>query len=359
MIGASHLNKVLLCSSPRSGSTFVANLIQSSPEVIFLNEIMTRKRHLLPEFNRVRHSSDGLVLRESYEKDLDRLLKYTLPNAGNLCHRSRWFKTFVFGSLKVASSVTSRIGLRGFERNPFYRFYFVNSLVEPFFKPFLEVQFPKVASCSRLLIKDVHLLRSYRTFRLMYPDSRVVFVIRDPYAQIASQKVHHGQVDAEECGPGDRRREDKASTVHSEQRAHLAAIYGANELIDRFYGESFEETFALFWRLNNDAMVDQMATESPSRFFKLRYEDLVADPESTIRSILDFLDLPFSTNLNRYLGVLGNYRGEQRHGRSTFVSGSSVAQKWRAAISSEQIARITAVLDGSPAMAQFGYHLES
>ncbi|MEZ5275624.1 MAG: sulfotransferase [Opitutaceae bacterium] len=355
MSRASHLEKILLCSSPRSGSTFAANLIQSSPEVVFLNEIMTRKRHLLPRFVRDQDSDDCALLRRSFEADLDQLLRYTLPYLRNLVHRNRWLKSSVFGLFKVASSVTSHLGMQGFERNPFYWFYFLNSLHEPLFKPFVEVQFPKSPHCSRLLIKDVHLLRSYRTYRFMYPDAKVIYMVRDPYAQVASQKKHHGQMDTgqrmERSGESERPpNEDQAQQIE-----HLRGIYGESDLLDRFYGRSFEETFALFWRLNNDALVECMRTESESRFLAIRYESLVEDTENQIRTILEFLNLPFSGNLTRYLNVLAAFRGEQRHGRSTFVSGEGKSEKWRSAFSESQVSSISRVLEGSPAMAHFGY----
>ncbi len=345
--------KVLLCSSPRSGSTFAANLIRSSPDVTFLNEVMTRAKYLLPAFNEERNAaSDDESLRLAFESGVDRLLPYTLPQAGNLVHRNRLVKAMVFGMLKTASSVTARIGLRGFQRNPFYWYYYINGLHEPLLRPFYEIQFPKHHTCGTLLFKEVHLLRSYRSFRAMYPKGRIVFLIRDPYRQVASERKHHGYTDPAPRTPEEEENHERRRQVGLDQ---VLSLYGENELIRTHYGRSFEQTFSLFWRLENDAIVEMMEQETADRLLVLRYEDLVDDTRTTIAWILDFLGLDLSANLERYLHMLNEYRGSQKHGRSTFVSRSSLEQKSITDLKDERVSRVAEVVRGSPAAQRYGY----
>lgn len=347
------MEKVLLCSSPRSGSTFAANLIRSSPDVTFLNEIMTRGKFLLPEFIAARNAtSDGETLRLAFESGLDRLMPYTLPQAGNLVHRSRLVKTMVFGALKTASSLTARIGLQGFDRNLFYWYYYINGLHEPFVRPFYEIQFPKNRVCTSLLFKEVHLLRSYRSFRAMYPEGKVIFLIRDPYRQVASERKHHGYTGQAPRTPEEEDEHEQHSQVGLDQ---VLSLYGENELIRTHYGRSFEQTFSLFWRLENDAVVEMMEQENSERFLVLRYEDLVDDTRASIERMLDFMGLDLSANLERYLHMLTEYRGSQKHGRSTFVSRSSLAQKSNADLKDERVSRVAEVVSGSLAAQKFEY----
>lgn len=347
------MDKVLLCSSPRSGSTFAANLIRSSPEVSFLNEVMTRAKYLLPTFHEARNAdADDHALKVAFEADTDGLLPYTLPQMGNLVHRKRLTKTIVFGFLKTASSVTARLGLRGFRRNPFYWFYYLNGLHEPLVRPFHEIQFPKNAVCSHLLFKEVHLLRSYQSFRAMYPNGKIIFLIRDPYRQVASERKHHGYT---ERIPQSREEEE----AHERRRLvgldQVLSLYGESDLIRINYGRSFEQTFSLFWRLENDAVLAMMEQESSESFLALRYEDLVKDTRTTIERILGFMELDLSSNLERYLRMLTDYRGSQKHGRSTFVSRDSLVQKSNTDLGDDRVSRVAAVVHGSPAAQRFGY----
>lgn len=347
---------VLLCSSPRSGSTFAANLVRSSPDVAFLNEIMTRGRYLLPRFVESRDGlADAETMKGCYEDEVERLFAYTLPYGGNLLHRSRTMKAAVFGFLKAASSATARIGLKGFDRNPFYRFYYLNGLHEPFFRPFLESQFPKHGDCRVLLTKEVHLLRSYQSFRAMYPEGKVIYLIRDPLRQVASERRNHGYLepDTEKKQGGEPSEEQRRRKSEGIER--MVATYGQEKLIRRHYGKSFEQMFSLFWRLDNDALVELMEKEPASRFLPLRYEDLVADTRTTIEKILKFIGLEHSANLERYLKVLADFRGNQRHGRSTFVAQDSTGRRPVSEDEKEREQRVISVIKGSIAATRFRY----
>jgi len=356
MSRSENLRKVLLVSSPRSGSTFAANLIRSSPDVTYLNEIITRERFLLPGFTVARQAgADGATMRAAFEREVESLHAYTLPHGRNLVHRSRFLKFVAFGALKTASSLTARIGLRGFEHNPFYRFYYLNGLHEPFLRPFWEIQFPKNPSGRVLLMKEVSLLRAYRSFRSMYPDGKIIFLVRDPYRQVASERKHHGLSHGEEREPGTPEEIRRAQRRREKGLSQMLDIYGDNDLIREHYGRSFEQTFSLFWRLENDALEESMEQESPERFMNLKYEDLVKDPRRAVEDMLDFLELEVSDGLERYLAILSSFRGRQKHGRSTFVPPDAAAQTSRAILKKERVARVAEVVRGSPAARRFGY----
>lgn len=48
------------------------------------------------------------------------------------------------------------------------------------------------------------------------------------------------------------------------------------------------------------ALMDHMDAALPGRIIRIHYEDLVADPERTVRTLLDQLDLPFEDNCLRF-----------------------------------------------------------
>ena len=107
---------------------------------------MTRGRFLLPRFVESRDASaDPETMKGFYEDEVGRLLGYTLPHAGNLLHRSRLMKSAVFGLLKAGHPGTARIGRKGFDRNPFYRFYYLNGCMNRFSFLFLKASFRRTA----------------------------------------------------------------------------------------------------------------------------------------------------------------------------------------------------------------------
>jgi tetratricopeptide (TPR) repeat protein len=77
-------------------------------------------------------------------------------------------------------------------------------------------------------------------------------------------------------------RRDPLETCFSCYRQHLAN----NE-----YSRTFSD-LASFWR-DFDRSVRHWADLNPSRVFEHNYEDLLADPETQIRHLLEFCDLPF------------------------------------------------------------------
>jgi len=53
------------------------------------------------------------------------------------------------------------------------------------------------------------------------------------------------------------------------------------------------------WRRYNEAIL-AVAQHQPERFLRVRFEDLVAEPESSLRRICAFLEVPFITDLLRF-----------------------------------------------------------
>jgi len=81
----------------------------------------------------------------------------------------------------------------------------------------------------------------------------------------------------------------------------------------------------------------------------------VADTRKAIEDMLGFMDLEVSAGLERYLGLLSSFQGQQKHGRSTFVSPDAQAQTSRAALKDERVARVAEVMRGSIAVRRYGY----
>lgn len=70
--------------------------------------------------------------------------------------------------------------------------------------------------------------------------------------------------------------------------------------MDRLLGFEGDDPYCLaedIWRQSNANLQSLKQRLGPKQFFGLRYEDLVVSPESSLRSLCDFLDIPFDVAL--------------------------------------------------------------
>ncbi|MBT6843667.1 MAG: sulfotransferase [Candidatus Melainabacteria bacterium] len=67
-----------------------------------------------------------------------------------------------------------------------------------------------------------------------------------------------------------------------------------------FNAKSLEETCAHQWIQSNSYALRELDQLDQSRVIKIKYEDLVADPATTVKSITDFIEVPYEGKLKQY-----------------------------------------------------------
>jgi hypothetical protein len=83
------------------------------------------------------------------------------------------------------------------------------------------------------------------------------------------------------------------------------------------------------WR--KAALLDEhYAAALGNRYLRIRFEDLVTEPERTIRSVCTALELPYSPDLLAATDVVGSSFATSRHAGSGFDAG--IADRWRSRI---------------------------
>jgi hypothetical protein len=323
--------KVLLFSSPRSGSTFLSNIVRSHPEVIFFNELFTRAPKLLPRFEGAFQTSRREDWRSTFEHDLERLWGYKLPWWGNVLHRSRLTKVPVFLTAKLLASLSQRAW--GENWGTLHRIYHINALVEPPWGPFWATQFPKASASDVLLVKDVRMSKAYFAFKEMYPDAFFIYLVRNPYFVVASEV----------------RRRPLEDVLRWLDRGYLRDQFGQPDLVDRFFGRSAEHTFAVTWRLENELVWSDMQKAPPANLVVARYEDLALASRATAQQVFDFIGLDLHQNTLGYLDALTTIRPHQvLHDRSTFVGADMRGKLEKPGLDSRQLLHVAEVLEGSP-----------
>jgi hypothetical protein len=70
---------------------------------------------------------------------------------------------------------------------------------------------------------------------------------------------------------------------------------------ERLRGRPLEEVVAFQWRVANETILDDLADLPRERWTAVRYEDLLADPRTTIARLLEFAGLAMDPRLEDYL----------------------------------------------------------
>lgn len=164
----------------------------------------------------------------------------------------------------------------------------------------------------------------------LHPDARVVELVRDPRATLASRKIRRG---------------DDEWLEEKESREGVAADHSTNydPLLD-----------TMLWKEAINAAADARRAY-PENILTVRYEDLAADPEGTIRHICRFVGLSFRPDMLAVGWV--NSATQAQEGKPASQPGKGVSkaavEKWRKSLSPEEIYLCQRL--GRKEMEQLGY----
>lgn len=97
---------------------------------------------------------------------------------------------------------------------------------------------------------------------------------------------------------------------------------------------------ALLWRERVSAGRSAGAVLGSSRYVEIRYEDLVDDPEATLRRICDFIDLEYRPEMLSYpqraAELVARDGGPEQH-RGVFMEPTAGLRDWRTELSADEI----------------------
>lgn len=254
----------LVTGTGRCGSTPVAEIVARHPSAGFVSNVDDK----FPLLN-VSGRWNGFLFRHSASRD-PKLLPFR--DRGRLIERGR-----VRVAPSEAWSVLDRQVMSGLSTP-------CRDLVAGDLTPWLETRlrnfFDRRIAAQRASHFVVHLTGWPRTGLLQaaYPDARVVNVIRDGRA-VANSWLHMGWWDGYQ-GPS---------------KWYLGPLPDAYQAEWEASGRSFVLLAGLGWKLLMDAFDTARAAAPPGQWLDIRYEDLVADPRGYAKTILEFLDLDWST----------------------------------------------------------------
>jgi hypothetical protein len=326
---------VLIIGAPRSGTTLVFNLLSEAPE---LWSIGYESKEIIEYYHHPREKNwDSGVLDES---DLTQESKNYIITSFRKQAAPGYFwrrvnalreilsQSIVWRKLKrkgrtsgLGSGVSSAIPQKGLDLIRLYVLFHNNLIINH--QPIRLVE-KTPENCLRLpfLLK-------------LFPDARVIYLIRDGRANIHSlmegwRQPHHFpgyKVPEKICIPGDKR-----------GRWAFTLIPGWRELIS----SPLEEVCAHQWLKCNEAVLKYQGENVKTPFLTMRYEELIASPDHVLQQVSDFLEIDYEQSF-----------GGIKHGlpRINVVSDPD-PDKWRRK-SAREMQHVLPII--RPMMEQLGY----
>ncbi len=182
-----------------------------------------------------------------------------------------------------------------------------------------------------VVIKSISSLGRAGLLAASLPEARIVLIVRNPLAQIASRLRGHatGMMRPFRLTP------NLLATVEAERFGLTQARFDTLALVEQLAWE---------WAILNEKAIAELSTRG--NVTVVRYTDLVLDPRGTARALLAFAGLPWHAAVERFVRGSTSYLGPDLyfHVRKR---GRNPLHKWRAVLRAEDEARILAVVSGT------------
>ena len=302
----------------RSGTTFLAKLIDSSPDVLYRHE----PDAVLPV------DMPSLISRDDLERYVPKAKAYV--EAMTHCRRLRanghlpiFKKAFrsSLGNLAFRPMVLSTKALRkvGFSKPDTVPDLIAGNRGDPLY-----------------LIKSVSALGRAKVFAEASPHMASIHILRHPCAVIASTRVG---IDKGVMG---------SST-------YLTSLFAQPETARYPYSHemmknaTFEEQAAYRWMLMNDKAATDMK-DAPG-YLRIRYEDLCNNVEPISRKLFDHLGLKVGAQTERFIREVNRPPSKESASIAYFKVKrpiTSALDKWTSQLGSEEVERIREVVSHSP-----------
>ncbi|MFN0106297.1 MAG: sulfotransferase family protein [Bryobacteraceae bacterium] len=253
---------IFLVGLPRTGTTMLQDILCSHPEVGYLTNLM-------PAYPDCFCAAHVICKRLHIDFKLDRFLGDSVE--------------IELGSANEGLSI-----LKGFEDDFYSLKYrelrigdFPPDLVEEWRQTIKRILWCFGGTARRFFNKNPEFLVHIRFLKELFPDARIIYLIRDPRACANSMVKLCRLVQAQEVKL--RGGSSPAGLFVPYPRLPKLAEYVAR------YGAADIRTTANLW---NDSIPFVEACASECSFLTVRYEDILADPTAEISKILDFCELP-------------------------------------------------------------------
>jgi hypothetical protein len=303
---------ILVLGAPRSGTTWLAKIIDSHPDVLYRHEpdeTIPAPSPLTPD------ALPALLIRWAGETGARTVTKQPY-------FRKSWQPRW---ALRVRTALATAVSAA--------------SRMPPPFKLLAGLHIPDLAArpAPRVAFKSVRWAEGGAILARTLPDSRTIFIVRHPCGQVAS--VMHGN--------RQRRfdlKSDGTDMPFDEIRTlHFAATHGTAEA--EFQALPDAAKYAWSWRTLNEPAYAALAVQ-PNVHVVL-YEALCADPETLSRRILKFAGLDWNRQTEDFVARSTSHQGKAGY-HAIFRNAVAAAEAWRNTMKAADQDAVRSVVAASP-----------
>ncbi len=309
-------NVVLLLGAPRSGTTWLAKIFDSHPDVLYRHEPDTVLRNqMLQRFFR---DEDIPAFKDAAEGYLRQLVDTrTLKTAGSLPMFPKSYYSTPIHILRrgIVYALRAAEQISGTTR-------LIKHLPVP------DLLGPKRLAGKRVVMKSVSSRGRARLFARALPGCRIIYIVRDPCGQVAS--VLRGAA----LG----KFEDQ---LRPEELLHtdLAARYGLTE--ERLKAMPKTEQLAWNWAILNEKAIEDLSDIPTARV--LRYQDLCVDPLGQAKELFEFTGLSWNQQTENFVTQSSRSNAPDRY-YQVFKTSTTAMHRWRTELEPEDQRRILGVV---------------
>jgi hypothetical protein len=293
---------ILVVGAPRSGTTWLAKVLDSHPDTVYRHE----PDEVVPAGGSI-EANVAIWLRQRDARTVGK--RPFFPKSWQAAP-ARWVRSGLIYAGAAASSV-------GFPAWPI----------------------PDLGAIAqaRVVLKSVRLSTGIGEFAGAYPEGRALLILRHPCGQVASvmRGAGEGAFDLAEAGTD--MPYDEVSAIA------FAARHGMAEA--EFQRQPDAAKYAWSWREFNETAVASIAGRSNAHV--IVYEDLCTRPTDEARAVLIFAGLPWHRQTETFLSHSTSYDGPA--GFYAVVRNSrAAAERWRVDMAPQDQNAVRAVVCGSP-----------
>jgi LPS sulfotransferase NodH len=303
---------ILVLGAPRSGTTWLAKIIDSHPDVVYRHEpdaVQPGPSPLTPD------ALPALLALWAADRSPHTVTKQPFFPKSWQSGWARHVRTVLAAAVSAAARMPAP------------------------FTPLGRMRLPDLAArpILRLAIKSVDWSADAAILAETLPGSRTVFILRHPCGQVAS--VMHGN----------RQKRFDLRTEGTDMPFDEAATlrYAASQGIEAPVFQALPDAakYAWSWRAFNEPAYAAMAAQSNVHI--VLYEALCAEPETLARRILKFTGLDWNAQTQDFVARSTEHQGKAGY-HAIYRNAAAAAEKWRTTMPPAHQAAVRAVVVASP-----------
>jgi hypothetical protein len=303
---------ILVLGAPRSGTTWLAKIVDSHPDVLYRHEpdaTIPGPSPLTPD------ALPALLARWAADRSPHTVTKRPYFRKSWQSGWSRGVRTLLSAGVSAAARMPAPFNVLG-------RLHLPDLAARP---------------ALRVAIKSVGLAEGAAVLARTLPDSRTIFILRHPCGQVASVMRGNRQRRFDLQTEGTDMPFDEVATIR------FAAAHGTAE--SRFQRLPDAAKYAWSWRALNEPAYAALAAQ-PNVHIVL-YEALCAEPQTLARRILQFAGLDWNLQTEDFVARSTSHPGKAGY-HAIFRDTVAAAEAWRSSMTPADQAAVRSVAAASP-----------